>query len=185
MTTETSDTIVVQEYYIRKLEENVVNLTKSKIILETNIDVFTKMVEQRDDKFREINAKNFELNDTIGNLTTRHQEEIELLKQGFEAKFGELHYEAMKEVEKTQREKNELAADLHARINDKQREIDEYQIKYNDITFRYTELEDQYNNVCSKYDNLRKESVAKTNIQTVPKAKDKYKLGKSNNNTGM
>lgn len=176
MTTETSDTIVVQDYYIKKLEENVTNLTKTKIILETNIDVFTKMIEQRDQKFQEINAKNYELNETIGNLTTRHQEEIELLKKGFEAKFGELHFEAMQEVEKTHREKNEMAAELHNRINAKQLDIDH-------MTYRMQDLNDEL--LATKKEILPYQmEVIKTDVKATPKTKDKYKLGKSNN-TGM
>lgn len=193
----TSDTIVVQDYYIKKLEETVASLTKSKVILETNCDVFAKMVEQRDAKFHEINKKNYDLNETIGNLTTRHQDEVESLKKETETKFSELHYQAMQEIEKTHREKNELSSDLHNRVNDKQREIDNLRIRVDEVLNEKRILNEKIDELNLRISELMNENSKLGNElfaiemeknpppKPASKTKDKYKIGKTNNNAGF
>ena len=97
-----TDTLDITQFYIKNLEDTVSALTKSKVINETNIAFLNALTEQKDKKIEEFNKNNYQFNETIGNIQTQHQAEIE----------------------KTHREKNEEVSDLWSKFNSKQGEID-------------------------------------------------------------
>lgn len=113
-----TDTLDITQFYIKNLEDTVAALTKSKVINETNIAFLNALTEQKDKKIEEFNKNNYQFNETIGNIQTQHQAEIE----------------------KTHREKNEEVSDLWARFNSKQGEIDSLKNEVNFLMKETTTL---------------------------------------------
>lgn len=113
-----TETLDVTQLYIKNLENKVVDLVKSTLILETNLGFINSVLEQKNGQIEELNRNNFNFNETIGNIQTNHQNEIAELRKDYENRFSQIHLDAMNEIEKLHNEKNKIYQDLQAIIQD-------------------------------------------------------------------
>ena len=182
-----SDTINVEQVYIKTLEEAVLNLTKNKLILDTNVSVLNSVCEQKDKQLQELNKRNFDLNESFGSLQTQHQEQIENITKDHEKTLAEFHANCMQEVEKSHREKNEALTDVWNRFNNLQIEYDlmtsRYEIATENLerkTKEYEIISMKYNSLYSEYNEFKKNSyVEKPEIKITKKETKKNKSEKN------
>lgn len=113
-----TETLDVTQLYIKHLENKICDVIKSTLILETNVNYLTSIIEQKNSQIEELNRNNFNFNETIGNIQNNHQNEIAELKKDYENRFSQIHLDAMNEIEKLHNEKNKMYQDLGSTIQD-------------------------------------------------------------------